>query len=643
MIDKLSPHYSMQSNPTVYDEEALTVLQLVGRTTAKINETVNAFNNLEVETNNHLKKQDDSIPVKIAEKVMEHINDGQFDDQINKYAGDLEKQIYTSEQSLGSRIDNLSRMGEGSTTGDAELTDARVSDMGHTHNNVGSLIRTNLSILRMHGVAECIREKDFYSLFEKKYIDGVVNTTNDCISIHPPVKFDRLTTIRPLPGYEVSCQRYSDAEGKTTNGGYKGWTDEYHLLEPEHYYSICLRHKGGRITLDEGSALLVEEPFYHGVNYGNALDVILPIMRIGGYATDNPNNYTENDKTAMYSKGGFTLSEPAVIHCTGESSVAIHTYDGIVSNTTMIGDSGWSKEITIPANTLSVVYFRASDNRRAVNINDLKTLHYGHSLDFATVKGNINRRYSSSKRKGIAHRGYSNYGEYAPENTIPAFRLAKSVGFDYVECDVRISADDVPVICHDLTVDRTSNGTGYVHQMTVEQLKALDFSMGFVKYAGTKIPTLEETLITCKNLGINIYLEIEPECLEYEPIIVSMVKTYNMENAVSYISFSWDVLFNISKIDNAASLGLIVDKPNTNTVDAVCSLKTGFNDVFLNSGCGGVTDEIITKCKEVSVPLEIWVINDTETMRNTNPYVRGVTSDNINYKTVMYDYEMEGI
>ena len=72
----------------------------------------------------------------------------------------------------------------------------------------------------------------------------------------------------------------------------------------------------------------------------------------------------------------------------------------------------------------------------------------------------------------INHRGYS---AEAPENTLAAFRMSKEMGFDAVECDVRFTKDGVPVLLHDEKVDRTSNGKGKIGDLTLEQVRKLDF------------------------------------------------------------------------------------------------------------------------------------------------------------------------
>ncbi|MBI3914735.1 MAG: glycerophosphodiester phosphodiesterase [Chloroflexi bacterium] len=92
----------------------------------------------------------------------------------------------------------------------------------------------------------------------------------------------------------------------------------------------------------------------------------------------------------------------------------------------------------------------------------------------------------------IAHRGAS---ASAPENTLAAFQRAFQLGADGIELDVTLTKDGVPVVIHDDTVDRTSNGRGKVSAMTLAELERLDFGSWFgEKFRGEKIPTLVEVL-----------------------------------------------------------------------------------------------------------------------------------------------------
>ena len=94
--------------------------------------------------------------------------------------------------------------------------------------------------------------------------------------------------------------------------------------------------------------------------------------------------------------------------------------------------------------------------------------------------------------KILAHRGAN---KHAPQNTIPAFLKAIELGADGVENDVHLTKDGELVICHNYTIDETSDGKGNISDYTLEELKKFDFGSYFSPdFAGTKIPTLHEFL-----------------------------------------------------------------------------------------------------------------------------------------------------
>ena len=92
--------------------------------------------------------------------------------------------------------------------------------------------------------------------------------------------------------------------------------------------------------------------------------------------------------------------------------------------------------------------------------------------------------------RNIAHRGYS--GNY-PENTMLAFRKAVEAGADGIELDVQLTRDGEPVILHDEQVDRTTDGTGWVKDLTLAELRKLDASYLYTgQYGFNPVPTLRE-------------------------------------------------------------------------------------------------------------------------------------------------------
>jgi glycerophosphoryl diester phosphodiesterase len=105
------------------------------------------------------------------------------------------------------------------------------------------------------------------------------------------------------------------------------------------------------------------------------------------------------------------------------------------------------------------------------------------------------------------HRGYS---LHYPENTLPALEAAKASGATTVEIDVVLTADDEPIILHDLTVDRTTNGHGFAADLSLEQIRRFDAGVGFHPFfVGTKIPTVAEALDWAKAGNMGLVLEIK--------------------------------------------------------------------------------------------------------------------------------------
>ncbi|CAG22877.1 putative glycerophosphoryl diester phosphodiesterase [Photobacterium profundum SS9] len=97
--------------------------------------------------------------------------------------------------------------------------------------------------------------------------------------------------------------------------------------------------------------------------------------------------------------------------------------------------------------------------------------------------------------------GHRGAAALAPENTLSAIQKAVESGIEWVEIDTQLSADNIPVIVHDKTVKRCSNGKGCVGELTLAELKALDVGSWFSnEFAGETIPTLEETLLACKKM-----------------------------------------------------------------------------------------------------------------------------------------------
>ena len=157
----------------------------------------------------------------------------------------------------------------------------------------------------------------------------------------------------------------------------------------------------------------------------------------------------------------------------------------------------------------------------------------------------------------IAHRGAS---LVAPPNTLAAFRRAAELGADGVELDVHLSADGVPVVIHDFTVDGTTDGSGPVAAMTLAELKQLDAGRRFgAPFAGERIPTLEEVL---EAVGGRVLLNIElkstsPRDTGLERVVIALVERHGLSQRVLLSSFNPISLWRAKRLAPHIAVGLL--------------------------------------------------------------------------------------
>jgi glycerophosphoryl diester phosphodiesterase len=160
----------------------------------------------------------------------------------------------------------------------------------------------------------------------------------------------------------------------------------------------------------------------------------------------------------------------------------------------------------------------------------------------------------------VAHRGAS---AVYPENTLEAFLGAVEAGADLVELDVRLTADGVAVVLHDLDVSATTDGSGMVHQLTLAEVKRLDASGG--RGPRVEVPTLREALHALSGLvGVNV----EVKNLPGEPAfdspreaaaeeVVRLLDEVGFSGPVLVSSFNWLSIERVQQMDGAVPTGFL--------------------------------------------------------------------------------------
>lgn len=137
----------------------------------------------------------------------------------------------------------------------------------------------------------------------------------------------------------------------------------------------------------------------------------------------------------------------------------------------------------------------------------------------------------------VCHRGAN---RIAPENTLPALECALAAGFDYIEVDLHITADNEIVVIHDPTLERTTDGTGLVTQRRASDLRTLDAGAWFDPFfAGTRIPTLDEVLDLLGKYNARAYLEFKSAP---PAVVLEQVERAGMLDRVFFWSFNRDFL-----------------------------------------------------------------------------------------------------
>ena len=210
--------------------------------------------------------------------------------------------------------------------------------------------------------------------------------------------------------------------------------------------------------------------------------------------------------------------------------------------------------------------------------------------------------------------GHRGAARFAPENTLAGIRRAAHAGVPWVEIDTQLTADDIPVVIHDATVDRCSNGHGAVRSLSLAAIRSLDAGSWFdPAFTGEPIPTLDEALALIDVLGLNLNLEIKVHHPEEVALQVSQVRA-----CVERSGFPIERLFFSSFLPEAVRLcqqqmpavrrGQLINEWVPRVLDAI-----GPMDLYsININHRHLTEAIAREIKAAGVKLMIYTLNDPE-------------------------------
>ncbi len=212
-----------------------------------------------------------------------------------------------------------------------------------------------------------------------------------------------------------------------------------------------------------------------------------------------------------------------------------------------------------------------------------------------------------------AHRGAGGWDkQYAPENTMPAFEKAIEMGADGIELDVQFSKDGEIVICHDETIDRTSNGSGAVRAYTLKELKQFNFCSVHPEFGFVEIPTLREVLEFMKDKDFQLNIELKTGNYDYpglEEAASKMVREYDLNDRIIFSSFSYASLKKLRQYDKGAQIAILC------STDFV--LQEDVEDlqaIAIHPWEQLVTAERVKKWHEWGVKVNTWSVNKPQRM-----------------------------
>jgi len=199
-----------------------------------------------------------------------------------------------------------------------------------------------------------------------------------------------------------------------------------------------------------------------------------------------------------------------------------------------------------------------------------------------------------------AHRGASSL---APENTMAAFSIAVECGADGLELDIHLSRDGVPVVIHDETLDRTTEGHGQVRNKTLRQLQLLDAGSWFAaEFAGEPIPVLEDVL---KTFSGRVRLNLEIKEFRAGLAVLELLKHYPDADCV-LSSFDYGLLEQLRAADERLPIAVLYASGNWRHA---VRLASGLQAVAFHPETAQVGRPMISACRQAQLPVYVWTVD----------------------------------
>lgn len=210
-----------------------------------------------------------------------------------------------------------------------------------------------------------------------------------------------------------------------------------------------------------------------------------------------------------------------------------------------------------------------------------------------------------------AHRGASGY---APENTLPAFELALAQGAHGIELDVQLTRDDRVVVIHDETLERTTDGHGWVADHSFADLAHLDAGAGHDKFAGTRIPELSQVLELIRGTDVVLNIELKNSRMPYKGLeerVVQLVAEHQVSGQVVVSSFNHYSLRHMLGLQSGLPLGALYSEPLWKPWQYAAKLGAD----AIHPSLSATRRKVVAKCQERGLKVNVWTVNEPDDLR----------------------------
>lgn len=535
------------------------------------------------------------------------------------------------------------------TEGNTELVDLRTGAEGEAYDSAGTAVRTQFKHLNER-VGTYYKEVDIEA--------GQRGATSYKLRMHatPGTGIDHLKIIAD-DSYMHALQGYTSDSytAKTYDSGWVAGGASYYDLDPALYYNVEFRGFDDReMTEDDLSAVSV----LHSIDLtGTVADLQTSTADSAAGLAKQTSLYGSYYSRAELLPGSISGASNTyrlhVLIVPGTANIDITAPDGYIygvqgyaadNYASRVFDSGWlSGDRRFYELNTSLFYnieFRMADDTimptpETSGIVVLQSLTLTDIVD-GLVKESAEMKQQNYDADGdfvrsIAHRGFSSE---APENTAPAFILAKKKGFNYVETDIQVTADGKYVCVHDELCSKYTKGSllNAVSTYTLAELQAQDWgAWKSEKWRGTKILTFEEFVALCKRLSLNMYIELKYEHSEADvEYYINHLKKLGVLDKVSWLPGEHNDT--VRRLDPSARVALTGSTAPTDERIATSKAKyqTEEGELFFDLDVTCVTQELSDKLTEAGIPLEVWTVNDKATLNNLlTMNVSGITTDGL--------------